>query len=132
MAKYESFSNDAKLKIDKFAFNLMDAVAKNTERMVKKGFLDFPKPPIQTGNLRRSIVGKVLSQDEKGVTAEIRASTTTLITSQGNKKGGRLVEYAKFIEYGTVKMQPRPFMRNGIANAQATNEQIIIRLSKQQ
>lgn len=131
MAKYESFTQEAKNKVDTFLFNIVDAVSKNTERVVKKGFLDFPKPPIKTGNLRRSITGKVITKGENNIEGEVRASTTTLIDSQGGQKGGKIVEYAKFIEYGTSKMQPRPFMRNGIAKAEASNDQIIIKLSKQ-
>lgn len=129
--KYQSFLPEAQAKIKTGMFNVIDAVVKNTERVVKKGFLDFPKPPIETGNLRRNIVGKVISQNELEVVGEVRASTPLLIGGKGkNRRGGKLVEYARYIEYGTHKMSPRPFMRNGIAKALKSNEAIIKKLGQ--
>ena len=134
MAKYESLIPQAKIEVDKFIFNVIDKVIKNTERIVKKTFLDFPKPPIKTGTLRRSITGKVISQDKNSIVGEIRASTTSVLfkssDGKGKKRGGKIVEYAKYIEYGTYKMQPRPFMRNGVQKAQDTNDKIILSLIK--
>jgi HK97 gp10 family phage protein len=133
--KYQSLLPEARAKIDQFAFDVVDAVVKNTERVVKVGFLDFPKPPIETGNLRKSITGKVIKQTANEVIGEIRAGGFVLIDSKGKKHGATKkdkaeISYAKFVEYGTAKMPPRPFMRQGIAKAQKTNELIINRLIK--
>lgn len=140
--KYTQLNNNIQAQVSKLMFNVADAVAKNTEAVIKKGFLDFPKPPIKTGNLRRNIVGKVISVSDDEVVAEVRASTPLLTGlpssrgktgkkgSRGGSRGGKIVEYAKFIEFGTVKMQARPFMRNGIAKAEKTNQLIVNRLAK--
>lgn len=129
--KYQSFITDVDRKVNSLMFNVIDAVTKNTERKIKQAFTLFPKPPVDTGTLRRSITGKVLKNTTKEVIGEVRASTTGIVGlgKQGKgKKGGKIVEYAKYIEYGTVKMAPRPFMRQGATNALKSNEQIIKKL----
>lgn len=132
--KYVDLKPEAKRVANQFCFDVIDAVVKNTERVVKLGFRDFPKPPIKSGNLRRNIVGKVISQNENEVVGEVRASTPLVEDKRKGKKkkkvGGRQVEYAKYIEYGTWKMTPRPFMRNGIAKAQKSNDALIKKLIK--
>lgn len=128
--KYESFLPQAQVVISKKMYDIVDAVVKNTERVVKQTFMDFPKPPILSGNLRRNITGKVISQNAREVVGEIRASTPLLVgRGKGKKaKGGKLVEYAVYVELGTAKMPPRPFMRRGVAKALKSNEAIIKRL----
>lgn len=130
--KYVDLKPEAKRVANQFCFDVIDAVVKNTERVVKQGFRDFPKPPIETGNLRKNVVGKVISQDSNQVIGEVRASTPLVegIGKKKKKRGGKQVEYAKYIEYGTWKMPPRPFMRNGIAKAQKSNDAIIKKLIK--
>lgn len=129
MAEYTSLKKEAKEQVSKFMFNITDAIVKNTERSVKQEFTKFPNPPVDTGTLRRSITGKVLSQNKEQVIGEIRASTVLLISGD-KKNGGKKIEYAKFIELGTTKMPARPFMRNGVASAEDLNNKIIKRLSR--
>jgi len=110
----EAFLKEAEKVIPK----IEESVGQNTVRFIQKAFTAFPKPPIQTGNLRRNI---------KYQNKQIIASTPL----QPNKgKGGKEVEYAKFVEYGTIKMAPRPFMRNGIQDSLQSNESLIKKILK--
>ena len=104
-------------KVEELTPKIQETVGQNTVRFIQKAFTMFPKPPIQTGNLRRNI------KYEKG---EIIARTPL----SPSNKGGKEVEYAKFVEYGTVKMAPRPFMRNGIADSIQSNESLIKKILK--
>lgn len=114
------FSEDFKKEIQKRLPQAEEASAYMIEAEVKKAFTTFPKPPIQTGNLRRNIKAtKVNGQ------WEVRASTPLV-----NNKGGKEVEYAKFVEFGTVRMAPRPFMRTGVENALPKIQKIIERIFK--
>lgn len=77
----------------------------NTQGKIMEGFTKFPKPPIKSGQLRQSI-----SVQKTGL-------------GKGVVKARK--NYAEYVEYGTVKMPPRPFMRNGVADAEETNIQIV-------
>lgn len=123
------FSEDFRKEINRKLPQAEEASALTIEREVKKAFTTFPKPPIQTGNLRRNIKASKLSDGSW----EVRASTPLVMTGKGkNKKarGGKEVEYASFVEFGTVKMAPRPFFRTGIENALPKIEKIIERIFK--
>lgn len=82
----------------------LEKVTFNSQASIIEEFTKFPNPPIKSGQLRQSI----RSEFSNGV-GKVTA----------NK------EYAMFIEYGTVKMQPRPYMRNGIKRAEQKNLKII-------
>lgn len=92
-----------------------EAVAFVIVSEAQKSFLTFPKPPVKTGNLRRNI--RAIKKEDGNW--EVRSSTPLVADRKGKGagKGGKQVEYASFIEYGTVKMAPRPFMRTGVNNA---------------
>ena len=85
---------------------LIDKILFNTQKDVVLEFTNFPKPPIKTGQLRQSI----------------RVKRTGFLSGQviANK------EYAVHVEFGTVKMPPRPFMRNGVARAMPENTKMLI------
>lgn len=61
--------------------------------------------PVRTGNLKRSIV---ISDRAKGVAKDPDAVTVYLGASQAKGARGR---HAHLLEFGTVKMSPRPFLR---------------------
>lgn len=126
MAKYEDSKDKMFKAIKELEKEIVSSLAINAEYHIKKAFTDFPNPPIDTGTLRRSINGRQ-ELEIKGdtVTATVTAST---LDTQGDTN--KEIEYAGFIEFGTVKMAPRPFMRNGIARAEKGMERIINRIIK--
>lgn len=83
----------------------IEKVGFNTQRSVVEEFTKFPKPPIDSGGLRQSIKYK-----KTGV-------------AQGEVSANK--EYAKYVEFGTIRMEPRPYMRNGVNSAKKTNLQIL-------
>lgn len=91
------YSKQLDLAIDKVGFN--------SQRSIMEEFTKFPKPPIDSGQLLQSVSYKK--------TGNARAEVSA------NK------HYAKYVEYGTIRMEPRPFMRRGIDSAKKTNLQII-------
>jgi HK97 gp10 family phage protein len=95
----------------------IEAVIFNTEATIKIEFTKFGKPPILTGDLRRSVTAK-MEDKLKGVV--FTAST----------EGTKEIDYAIYVEYGTVKMTPRPFMRNGSESAKKTNNALMERAMK--
>lgn len=114
------FEEDFKKNINGKLPKANEAVANIIEAEVKKAFTTFPKPPIKTGNLRRNI--KAQQIDGKW---QVIASTPVI-----GKKGGKEVEYAKFVEYGTVKMAPRPFFKTGVLNSTDKILKVIERMFK--
>lgn len=130
MSKYTSYKEEVIKTLNDLMYVATEAVAKNTELEIKKIFTDFPKPPIETGNLRRNIFGKVIGLKDGIVYGEVRSSTPLVEKKgkKGKKAGGKEVEYAKYIEFGTYKMQPRPFMRLGAERATKKNQQILKQL----
>ena len=109
MTSFKSNSVKVKIKIDKMNRQLLEEVLIKTEVNIIHSFYSFPKPPIDTGQLRNSITHKILS------------STTGQVTAGGNLQK----MYAPFIEFGTVKMGARPFFRTGIKKAEKTNPSTI-------
>ncbi len=134
--QYKSFKDEALQDINAKMNKAVELIVLNSERTVKKTFTDFPNPPIDTGTLRRSITGKVLESKPDIVTAEVRASDERIqqgaVYSRKRKKKVVIKDilYAEFIEYGTVKMPARPFMRQGMIKAQKSNEDIIRKVFK--
>lgn len=133
---YTSFKDEALADINTKMNKAMELVVLNSERVVKKTFTEFPDPPIDTGTLRRSIAGSVTKRvKNESVTGEVRASTlrTIMVTNLKSKKKNKPqeIEYAKFVEYGTVKMPARPFMRQGLLRAEKSNNDIIRKVFKQ-
>lgn len=87
----------------KYQFRLNEDIQNKSEELLVKTFqrsmlqiqnLAKIKAPVDTGNLRNSIQ------------LDIVTDTQIIITSYAN--------YSAFIEYGTVYMQPQPFMRPAI------------------
>lgn len=64
--------------------------------------------PVVTGHLRRSIYSKQVSPSE----GEVRTAAV---------EGGKEIDYAVYVEYGTRHMAPRAMFRKG---AQASDQQI--------
>ncbi len=129
---YKSYKDQAEALIRAKMLEATENIVLNSERNIKKAFTDFPDPPIDTGTLRRSITGTVLKKNKDSIEGEVRASTLRTITvtniNSKRKKKQKEVEYAKYVEYGTVKMPARPFMRNGMIKAKQSNESIIKRI----
>lgn len=85
--------------------------------IVKKAAKD--KAPVRTGSLRDSIIVKKLPKSETRLTEEY------IVTVRGRgkkrpytKKGVRIqnAPHAHFVEFGTVKMGPEPFLGPALTN----------------
>ncbi len=88
------------------------------ERTVKRSFGKNPYPMVRTGNLRRSIYNKALK----------RASNIIGIV-------GSNVIYASFLEEGTSKMKPKPFLypavdKNETRLSKIITDHIAMRMNK--
>ena len=92
-------------KISSNLNSLVEAVMRNTQLTIVEGFRKFPKPPIKSGQLRSSI--------------------DYTRTGEGTGKIRAKKNYAQYVEYGTFKMTPRPFMRNGVKDSEQKNLEII-------
>lgn len=62
--------------------------------------------PVRTGTLRRSITHRVEASGERGVI-------------------GTNVRYARFVHYGTRRMQGRPFFEQGLAASRDSIDQML-------
>lgn len=67
--------------------------------------------PTDTGNLKRSI--RIGRRERNGPIYSIGVSAGD--ASVINPKTGKIVNYAKFVEYGTSHMKAQPFMRPALA-----------------
>jgi HK97 gp10 family phage protein len=66
---------------------------------------------VQPGNLRKNIYVRRVPPQQTPFTSE------HLVTvRQGSGKAGRDAFYGRFIEFGTVKMRPQPFLRPALAS----------------
>ena len=77
-------------------------IALRSEREAKLNATDFPK--VRTGRLRSSITAIVDAKD---------GNPRAVLRAGGNSRGVPVL-YAKYVEFGTRKMEPRLFMKRGI------------------
>lgn len=64
---------------------------------------------------RVSSAGGLAKLQARFIDAKGRAVAGVLRGAQNNETGKPVAEYARFLEYGTTKMPPRPFMRDTVA-----------------
>jgi HK97 gp10 family phage protein len=94
------------------------------------------KVPADTGNLRRNIITKRLPPGEARLTSEFIVTVRKgRVTKKQKERGLKDAFYGGFLEFGTVKMPPRPFLRpafdeNKAQAVQAIKERIEARLKK--
>jgi len=70
------------------------------------------KAPVDTGNLKRNVIVKRLPPAEAGMSSmHIVTVRKGKITKAQKKRGLQDAFYARFVEFGTVKMAPQPFLR---------------------
>jgi len=93
------------------------------------------KAPRDSGNLQAAVVMKRLSKRETRLTEEYIVTARKGRTKDakaakaGTGKLGKDAYYARFVEFGTVKMPARPFMRPALENnTQAATDAIAARL----
>ena len=97
-------SIDLKKALDLFPKNVQKNIMIGATRAAAAQLRDDIREatPIRTGNLRKSI----------GVNKRRSPSKTMTWYSVSPRQGGRHDGfYGRFLEFGTVKMSPRPFMR---------------------
>ena len=92
--------------------------------------------PKDTGNLQAAIVMKRLPKRETQLTEEYIVAARKGRTKDakaakaGTGKLGKDAYYARFVEFGTVKVPARPFMRPALENnTQAATDAIAARLA---
>ena len=71
------------------------------------------RAPVDTGNLRRNIIVKKLPRSQTKLTSEHIVTVRRGRTKSQIKKNAREARYALYLEFGTVKMAARPFLRPG-------------------
>lgn len=93
------------------------------------------KAPRDSGNLQAAVVMKRLPKRETPLTEEyyvtVRQGRTrdAIKGKRGTGKQGKDAFYARFVEFGTVKMPARPFMRPALENnTEAATEAMAKRL----
>lgn len=94
------FKKEAQKASDVAADQVLDDAKKHAKRSV----------PVDTGALKRSI-------RKEGYARPAGFFTYKGLRAGGyvrNPKTGRLVDYAKYVEYGTSLMYPRPFIRPAV------------------
>jgi len=69
------------------------------------------KVPKLTGNLEKNIITKRLGKSETTATSEHIVTIRRRRTKGQLKDGTASAYYGQFVEFGTVKMTPRPFLR---------------------
>lgn len=92
-------------KVSISARNAVEKILRNAQASIMEEFTKFPKPPIKSGQLRQSI------------DIAMTGFTSGKVFAKKN--------YAQFVEYGTVRMAPRPFMRRGINRVAEENLEIM-------
>jgi len=79
--------------------------------------------PVDTGSLRASIRRESLAKPA-GSLWEIGVRAGGYIT---NPKTGKKVDYASYVEFGTSRMRPKPFLRPALLNNRALIEDAVRR-----
>jgi HK97 gp10 family phage protein len=94
------------------------------------------KAPVRTGNLRKNIIVKRLPKGEAPLTSEhIVTVRQGKLTKKQRASGLTDAFYGRFVEYGTAKTAPQPFLRpaydqNKEKAVQAIKDRIAKRLAK--
>lgn len=106
----------ATVKFDSKVDETNISVGKAVERAVGKSLLVMERnikarTPIRTGTLARSIQSKQTSPGEGEVFT-------------GAVKGGKEIDYAIHVEYGTQHMAPRAMFRKGVADSEEKIDQV--------
>lgn len=98
LAQFQDRMRRADQRLIKALFQRLRVLSLKAEAEAKRNATDYPR--VRTGRLRSSITGLVSTKD---------ASPRMILIAGGNTKGAP-VRYAKFVEFGTRRMQPRLFM----------------------
>lgn len=145
MAKLNSVTKsfgDVKLisKAISFGFKAQDGLTQGTKKMllhthrgvVKSFTKNFdakaPKTRKQAQTLAKTgrKYANDLAHQQPIDTGQLRGSVRHKSTGIGTGEVSMNKNYAVHVEYGTVKMAPRPVFRNGVSDVQEENRQILI------
>lgn len=108
---YKSYTKDAELNVGQAVVNAVGKSLALMERNIKSN------TPIRHGHLARSITNKITGFGEGEVyTRPI--------------EGGKEINYAVFVEYGTQHMAPRAMFRKGVAQSEERIKQIFAEETK--
>lgn len=79
-------------------------------QVVKKPAIS--KAPSDTGNLKKNIIVRRIPKGETNLTSEhIVTVRQGKLTDKQKQRGIKDAFYARFVEFGTVKASPKPFLR---------------------
>lgn len=109
LAQFQNRMRRADRRLITTLFQKLRALSLKAEAEAKRNATDYPR--VRTGRLRSSITGLVSTKD---------ASPRMILIAGGNTRGAP-VNYARFVEFGTRRMQPRLFMGRAMKKV-ATNE----------
>lgn len=109
LAQFQDRMRRADRRLITTLFQKLRALSLKAETEAKRNATDYPR--VRTGRLRSSITGLVSTKD---------ASPRMILIAGGNTRGAP-VNYARFVEFGTRRMQPRLFMGRAMKKV-ATNE----------
>lgn len=98
LAQFQDRMRRADQRLIKALFQRLKVLSLKAEAEAKRNATDYPR--VRTGRLRSSITGLVSTKD---------AAPRMILMAGGNTKGAP-VRYARFVEFGTKRMQPRLFM----------------------
>lgn len=97
--EFLNFRAPVENRIQKFVENAVGKSVLVMERNIKAN------TPVREGHLRRSIVSRVTGLGR----GEVRTQAV---------EGGREIDYAKYVEFGTMHMAPRAMFRKGVRQSE--------------
>lgn len=115
------------------------AATRAAARVIQEAAKKNAAPMRDTGNLERSIMTRMIPKGKTRYTAEAHVAVRTGKVSRKERAAARKkgvaarvdAYYWRFVEFGTVKMAARPFMRPALeANRQAAIDAMVAQLLK--
>ncbi len=109
LKQFQARMRRADRELIKTLFQKLRILSLKAEAEAKRNATDYPR--VRTGRLRSSITGLVSTKD----------AVPRMILMAGGNTTGAPVRYARFVEFGTRRMQPRLFIGRAMDKI-ATNE----------
>lgn len=118
-------------KLITFAGSAVDIALERAARKVQAEAISLIKTTSKTGHKWKNLPNKSSAPGEPPATQSGKLATDVLYWKTGNqwkvgvKNGAESSAYASYLEYGTERMKPRPFMRPAFWNVETEISEII-------